>query len=155
MGVAKDSSLQCNCERKKGEEEWGSKPWGWWWWWWWRWWESCQDLQVDGSQDRRPWSIRQPCHQDDAPVSCLPTPCPPQDYHCCSPLHAQSSPSSCTHSRLPLTHNTETLPSQQRFLQHLQGTNKPRKFVACMDLLSLSLSSSQISRNTTRPVSSR
>lgn len=40
----------------------------------------------------------------------------------------------------PLTHNTETLPSQQRFLQHLQGTNKPRKFVACMDLLSLSLS---------------
>jgi hypothetical protein len=40
----------------------------------------------------------------------------------------------------PLTHNTATLPSQQRCLQHLQGTKKPRKFVACVDLLSLSLS---------------
>ncbi len=47
----------------------------------------------------------------------------------------------------PLTHNTATLPSRQRFLQHLQGTNKPRKFVACMDLLSLSLSLSDLSQH--------
>jgi hypothetical protein len=40
----------------------------------------------------------------------------------------------------PLTHSTATLPSQHRFLQHLKGTNTPRKFVACVDLLSLSLS---------------
>jgi hypothetical protein len=46
----------------------------------------------------------------------------------------------------PLTRNTATLPSQQRFLQHLQGTYKPRKFVACVDLLSLSLSLRDLSQ---------
>jgi hypothetical protein len=47
----------------------------------------------------------------------------------------------------PLTHNTATLPSQKRFLQHLRGTNKSRKFVACVDLLSLSLSLPDLSQH--------